>query len=78
MHGANLGVSAAALAAVGGMPTQALSEDAALVGRLIDAGRAVLWDPTLVVRTSARRSQRAPGGFSTLLDDLERRDDVVA
>lgn len=78
VHGANLGVSAAALAAIGGVPAQALSEDAALVHRLIGAGRAVLWDPELVVRTSARRSRRAPGGFSALLDALERHDGVVA
>lgn len=78
VHGANLGVSAAALAAVGGVPAQALSEDAALVRRLNAAGRAVLYDRELVVRTSARRSARAPGGFSTLLDDLEQSDQVVA
>lgn len=78
VHGANLGVSAAALAAVGGVPAQALAEDAALVRRLAEAGRAVLYDDELVVRTSARRSGRAPGGFSTLLDDLERRDENVA
>ena len=73
MHGANLGVSADALCAVGGVPEVALSEDALLVRRMTDAGMDVLWDDGLVVRTSARRSVRAPGGFSSLLDELERR-----
>lgn len=73
VHGANLGVSASALRAVGGMPAQALAEDAALVARLETAGMRVLWDAGLIVHTSARRSRRAPGGFSSLLDDMERR-----
>ncbi|MBW3605099.1 MAG: glycosyltransferase family 2 protein [Actinobacteria bacterium] len=73
VHGANLGVSAAALQTVGGLPAQARSEDAALVARLEAAGMRVLWDPRLIVHTSARRSRRTPGGFSSLLDDLERR-----
>lgn len=73
VHGANLGVSAAALRAVGGVPQQALSEDAALVAVLEAARVPVRWDPDLVVHTSARRSGRAPGGFATLLDELETR-----
>lgn len=77
-HGANLGVSAAALCAVGGVPRQALSEDAALVRVLETANIPVLWDAHLVVRTSARRSPRAPGGFSTLLDQLEASHDRIA
>lgn len=71
VHGANLGVAAAALDAVGGVPPQVLSEDAALVRVLEAAGIPVLWAPRLVVRTSARRSPRVPGGFSSLLDRLE-------
>ncbi len=77
VHGANLGVSAAALAAIGGVPAQALAEDVELVRRLTAAGRAVRWDHGLVVRTSARRSARAPGGFSSLLDRLEGCDDAA-
>jgi glycosyltransferase involved in cell wall biosynthesis len=73
VHGANLGVSAAALDAVGGVPALALAEDAALVERLEQAGRAVLRPVDPAVVTSARRSTRAPGGFSTLLDALERK-----
>jgi glycosyltransferase involved in cell wall biosynthesis len=71
VHGANLGVAAAALQTVGGVPDQALSEDAALVRVLETADIPVLWDRHPMVRTSARRSSRAPGGFSTLLDQLE-------
>jgi cellulose synthase/poly-beta-1,6-N-acetylglucosamine synthase-like glycosyltransferase len=78
VHGANLGVSAIALRAVGGVPEVALSEDALLVRRMVDKGLSVLWDADLVVRTSARRSSRAPGGFSSLLDELERRGVAAA
>lgn len=70
VHGANLGVRADALAAVGGVPAVAHSEDAGTVELLERAGRPVLRTPDLVVGTSARRSGRAPGGFSSLLDRL--------
>lgn len=71
VHGANLGVRGDALRAIGGVPARALSEDAALVAALDRAGVPVLRAHDLTVRTSARRSDRAPGGFSNLLDDLE-------
>jgi len=70
VHGANLGVRADVLAAVGGVPAVAHSEDAGTVELLERAGRPVLRTPDLVVVTSARRSGRAPGGFSSLLDRL--------
>lgn len=70
VHGANLGLRADALADVGGIPVVAHSEDAGTIERLERAGRAVLRTSELVVTTSARRSWRAPGGFSSLLDQL--------
>lgn len=78
VHGANLGVSATALHAIGGVPEQPVSEDELLVRRLEDTGLPVLWKDDLVVRTSARRSSRASGGFSSLLDDLGRRPMATA
>lgn len=71
VHGANLGVRADVLGVVGGVPALALAEDAALLDALDRAGVPVLHMADLVVRTSARRSWRAPGGFSSLLDRLE-------
>lgn len=71
IHGANLGIRASALDAVGGVPALALAEDVELVGRLHAAQLQVCVALDLVVTTSARRSERAPGGFSSLLDGLE-------
>jgi glycosyltransferase involved in cell wall biosynthesis len=70
VHGANLGVWADALAAVGGVPAVAHSEDAGIVELLERTGRPVLRASDLVVVTSGRRSARAAGGFSSLLDRL--------
>ncbi|HSJ45447.1 MAG TPA: glycosyltransferase family 2 protein [Euzebyales bacterium] len=70
VHGANLGVRADVLAAVGGIPAVVHSEDAGTVALLERSSRAVLRTSELVVTTSARRSWRAPGGFSTLLDQF--------
>lgn len=74
VHGANLGVRAAALQSVGGVPALHLAEDAAMVDALERAGRRVLRACGPAVSTSARRSGRAPGGFSSLLDDLQRKE----
>lgn len=71
VHGANLGIWADVLAAVGGIPAVAHSEDAGTVELMERAGRPVLRAPDLIVTTSARRSWRTPGGFSTLLDRLD-------
>lgn len=70
VHGANLGVWADVLSAVGGIPGIAHSEDAGIVELLERTGRPVLRTSDLVVVTSARCSWRAPGGFSSLLDRL--------
>ncbi len=70
VHGANLGVRGSAYRAVGGFPPLPVSEDVALVGALLGAGRVVLRTPASPVVTSARRTPRAEGGFGTDLDRL--------
>ncbi len=57
VHGANLGVRAAALERAGGMPSLALAEDHALVDGLVAAGRE---DPALGRRAGAH--ERPPRG----------------
>jgi glycosyltransferase involved in cell wall biosynthesis len=70
VHGANLGVNAAAYLAVGGFPPLPTGEDHALVGRLAAGGRSILRTGEISVVTSARRHARAPGGFAHLLTTL--------
>lgn len=72
VHGANLGVRASAYVDVGGFCDLESGEDHALVGRLTDLGLSVRSPGDLPVRTSARRSFRAPDGFGRLLDTLEQ------
>jgi GT2 family glycosyltransferase len=71
VHGANLGVRASSYATVGGVPARALAEDAGLVAALRGAGCRVLTATDIPVRTSARFSTRAPGGFASYLDGLD-------
>ncbi|NHF67004.1 glycosyltransferase [Xanthomonas hortorum] len=71
VHGANLGMSAAAYLAAGGFSTRTSSEDVALVCALEDAGMHIARLVTPVVNTSARRDARATGGFSDYLIRLE-------
>jgi hypothetical protein len=70
VHGANLGVSAAAYLAVGGMAALAVGEDQALVDALVRAGRRVVATGRIPVTTSARRESRTVGGFADHLRDL--------
>lgn len=72
IHGANLGVSAAAYQGVGGFPQLVTGEDVALVQALQRSGATIAWRARPVVTTSARRSARAPHGFSGFLRALER------
>lgn len=74
VHGANLGVRASALLAVGGVPYLRTGEDEELVHRL-DAGYpGRVWrSADCPVRTSARTSARCPDGFASHLDGLDRR-----
>lgn len=72
IHGANLGLSAAAYEKVGGFPPLATGEDVALVRALECSRASIAWRARPVVFTSARRSSRAPQGFSSFLQALER------
>ena len=69
IHGANLGVSAAAYRCAGGFAPLACSEDVALVEALERCGARFAWSAAPRVTTSARRDARARGGFGdTLLE----------
>ena len=72
IHGANLGVSAAAYRRAGGFPPLASSEDVALVDALRNSGASIAWSAAPRVVTSARRVFRAPGGFGATLARVER------
>lgn len=71
VHGANLGVSAAAYRQVGGFQPVNSSEDVALVNALHVNGASISWSAAPRVVTSARRQYRAPGGFGETLVRLE-------
>lgn len=70
VHGANLGMTAAAYLAAGGFRALRTAEDHALVGALAAAGRKILRTTDVTVVTSARPRARAPMGFSHLLRTL--------
>lgn len=67
IHGANLGVSAAAYRRAGGFQHLACSEDEALVKALERTGARIAWSAGPRVVTSARRDARAKGGFADAL-----------
>lgn len=67
IHGANLGVSAAAYARAGGFEPLACSEDVALVDALQRSGARFAWSAAPRVATSARRDAKARGGFGDTL-----------
>lgn len=67
IHGANLGVSAAAYLRAGGFEPLACSEDVALVAALERCGARFAWSSAPRVVTSARRDARAGGGFGDTL-----------
>ena len=71
VHGANLGVSAAAYVRSGGFRPLRSSEDVALVTSLQKVGAAIVWSATPRVITSARLDYRAPGGFGATLLRIE-------
>jgi glycosyltransferase involved in cell wall biosynthesis len=70
VHGANLGMRAAAYLAAGGFAALRTAEDHALVDALAAAGQKILRPTDLAVVTSARHRARAPHGFSHLLTRL--------
>lgn len=67
IHGANLGVSAAAYLRAGGFEPLACSEDVALVEALQRSGAQFAWSAAPRVNTSARRDAKARGGFGDTL-----------
>lgn len=72
VHGANLAVRADAYTAVGGFQEVPAGEDRALVMALDAGGWRVRRTAAHPVRTSARRTPRAPGGFGDLLLAMDR------
>ncbi|MEJ8859779.1 glycosyltransferase [Variovorax robiniae] len=67
IHGANLGVSAAAYRRAGGFKNLACSEEVALIAALEASGAQIAWSARPRVSTSARRIARAAGGFADAL-----------
>lgn len=67
IHGANLGVCAAAYRKAGGFQAFACSEDVALVQALEAIGARFAWSAAPRVMTSARTDARARGGFGDTL-----------
>ena len=70
VHGANLGLSAAAYLDAGGVPPVALAEDHALVDALRTRARRLVATGAIPVVTSARRESRTVGGFADHLRSL--------
>ena len=70
VHGANLGLSAAAYLDAGGVPPLALAEDQALVDTLRARARRLVATGRIPVTTSARRESRTTGGFADHLRAL--------
>jgi hypothetical protein len=70
VHGANLGLTAAAYLGAGSMPPLPLGEDQALVDALHAQSRRVVATDRIPVVTSARRESRTTGGFADHLRQL--------
>jgi len=70
VHGANLGMSAAAYLDAGGVPPLALAEDQALVDALRVRARRLVATGRIAVTTSGRRESRTAGGFADHLREL--------
>ncbi len=70
VHGANLGVSAAAYRRCGGFAPLATGEDVALVRAIEQHRLSIAWSAWPRVATSARRDHRAPDGFGAFLGAL--------
>ncbi|MGJ7614135.1 MULTISPECIES: glycosyltransferase [unclassified Variovorax] len=78
VHGANLGVCAAAYERAGGFRHLECSEDVALVNALVASGASVAWSAKPRVVTSARKEARAVGGFAdALIQAVARQLDVA-
>lgn len=78
VHGANLGVSAAAYLRAGGFPPLACSEDVALVAALQRCGASIAWSAAPRVMTSARKDFRCAGGFGAALLQMQAEGGLLA
>jgi hypothetical protein len=72
VHGANLGIRASVLEAVGGWPHLRSGEDVELASRVRAVGAAVRSSGSAPVRTSTRLVGRAPNGYADYLATLAR------
>ncbi|MFW0758748.1 glycosyltransferase [Pseudomonas sp. H11T01] len=70
IHGANLGISAAAYKKAGGFKALPAHEDVHLVEDLERSGAVILWTATNRVTTSARKNCRCREGFGDFLKSL--------
>lgn len=70
VHAANLGLRASGWRTVGGFGDRAVHEDVHLLERARSAGLRVLATDRTRVRTSARVTNRVPGGFGGYLQEL--------
>lgn len=70
IHGANLGMTAAAYQRAGGFAPLCTSEDVALVEALESAGVVIAFSASPRVWTSARLDHRAPSGFGDALRQM--------
>lgn len=78
IHGANLGIRASCLRALGGWPELASGEDVLLAERALLAEVAIDRTSAIPVRTSARKHGRAPVGFSSYLRMLSVAEETAA
>ena len=67
VHAANLGIRGDVYTTAGGWSDLATGEDHDLWRRVTNSGARIMFDPHLLVKTSARLRGRAPNGFA---DDL--------
>ncbi|MFJ4386245.1 glycosyltransferase [Pseudomonas sp. NPDC089408] len=71
VHGANLGICAAAYERVGGFQPLPAHEDVQLVADLQASGARIVWTARHSVATSSRRDSRARDGFADYLAGLQ-------
>ena len=72
IHGANLGVCAAAYATAGGFLGLKTGEDVALVEALRSSGAKIAWSRSPRVVTSVRATYKAPNGFGARLESIQK------
>jgi glycosyltransferase involved in cell wall biosynthesis len=73
IHGANLGITAAAYCTAGGFPSLRSGEDVALISSLLERRGDIRWAGPPRVTTSARWQTTIEGGFAAHLGDLREK-----